>query len=154
MSAYHSSVMFWDSARTAGGLASGVGFLGGAIIWKGTVSFRGREQHQVHGLTTAASVWFSAAVGIGAGGALYFVAIYGVSVFRVSSFCFCLSSCVRSNSSFCLLPYQTIIVLLVLRFGPSVYLKTTSEGDVEMEREAGDETKPGDGEANFPTFES
>jgi len=34
--------------------------------------------HQVHGLTTAASVWLSAAVGVGAGGRLYFVSAYSV----------------------------------------------------------------------------
>ena len=34
---------------------------------------------QVHGLTTAAGVWLSAAVGVGAGGRLYFVSAYSVS---------------------------------------------------------------------------
>ena len=36
------------------------------------------EVHQVHGLTTAASVWLSAAAGVGAGGAEYFVSTYAV----------------------------------------------------------------------------
>ena len=37
-------------------LPSGVGFLGGALIWKGSVFVNGvGEVHQVNGLTTAAS---------------------------------------------------------------------------------------------------
>lgn len=34
----------------------------------------------VHGLTTAASVWLSAAVGIACGGELYFAASFGVAI--------------------------------------------------------------------------
>ena len=40
------------------------------------------EVHQVHGLTTAASVWLSAAAGVGAGGAEYFVSTYAVRKLR------------------------------------------------------------------------
>lgn len=75
ISGFATSTMIWDSSRVAAGVVSGVGFLGGALIWKGKV----QDRHQVHGLTTAASLWFSAAIGIGAGGALYFVSIYTVS---------------------------------------------------------------------------
>ena len=38
-------------------LPSGVGFLGGALIWKGAVFVKAPEMHQVHGLMTAASLW-------------------------------------------------------------------------------------------------
>ena len=56
----------WDSARVASSVVSGVSFIGGASIVKGS------DKHpQVHGLTTATSVWVSAAIGILAGGALY-----------------------------------------------------------------------------------
>ncbi len=48
---------------------------------KGTLSdSNGVEVHQVHGITTAASVWLAAAVGVGAGGALYAVTAYSVSL--------------------------------------------------------------------------
>jgi uncharacterized membrane protein YhiD involved in acid resistance len=58
-----------------------VGFLGAGLIWKGSLSDgNGGEVHQVHGITTAASVWLAAAVGVGAGGALYAVTAYSVSV--------------------------------------------------------------------------
>lgn len=52
-------------ARNSGFLALianivvGVGFLGAGIIF--------RDEHRVHGLTTAAAVWFAAAIGILAG---------------------------------------------------------------------------------------
>lgn len=53
-----------------------------AVPRKGTLSDgNGGEVHQVHGITTAASVWLAAAVGVGAGGALYAVTAYSVSSF-------------------------------------------------------------------------
>jgi uncharacterized membrane protein YhiD involved in acid resistance len=39
---------------------------------KGTIN----EKHEVHGLTTAAGIWLSAAIGVGCGGGLYFVSLY------------------------------------------------------------------------------
>jgi putative Mg2+ transporter-C (MgtC) family protein len=50
-----------DISRVIQGLTAGVGFLGaGAILKMG-------EKGQVHGLTTAASIWLIAAIGTGAG---------------------------------------------------------------------------------------
>jgi uncharacterized membrane protein YhiD involved in acid resistance len=94
MLAFVSSPMKWDSSLVTTSLPSGIGFLGGALIWKGTFldEYDGRERHQVHGLTTAASLWLSAAVGVGAGSALYVVTTY-----------------------------STILVLIVLRYGPRLY---------------------------------
>lgn len=37
----------------------------------------------MHGLTTAASLWLSAAVGVACGGTLYFAAIFGTAVMLV-----------------------------------------------------------------------
>ncbi|WP_416356543.1 MgtC/SapB family protein [Aureimonas phyllosphaerae] len=55
-----------DPSRIAAQVVSGVGFLGaGAILLKGNV---------VRGLTTAASIWAVAALGLAAGGGLYFAA--------------------------------------------------------------------------------
>jgi putative Mg2+ transporter-C (MgtC) family protein len=50
-----------DVSRVIQGLTAGVGFLGaGAILKMG-------DKGQVHGLTTAASIWLIAAIGTGAG---------------------------------------------------------------------------------------
>ena len=55
-----------DVARLAAGVVTGIGFLGaGTII---------RQGDWVHGLTTAASVWFVAGIGIAAGLGLYVIA--------------------------------------------------------------------------------
>ena len=68
MFSFLSGPMSWDASRVAAAIPSGVGFLGAGLIWKGSVGTGDNEVHQVHGLTTAASVWLSAAVGVGAGG--------------------------------------------------------------------------------------
>lgn len=78
--AFKSSTMGWDSSRVTAAIPSGVGFLGAGLIWKGSVAVDGQQVQQVHGLTTAASVWLSAAVGVGCGGALYFTTAYAVSI--------------------------------------------------------------------------
>ena len=45
--------------RVAAQIATGIGFLGaGAIL---------RDQHSIHGLTTAATIWVNAAIGMAAG---------------------------------------------------------------------------------------
>ncbi len=68
-----------DPSRIAAQIVSGIGFLGGGLI----LARRGI----VRGLTTAAAVWVTAAIGMAAGGglwllalvvtALYFVAVFG-----------------------------------------------------------------------------
>eukprot|EP00967_Tisochrysis_lutea_P156410 scaffold315173_cov36-Tisochrysis_lutea.AAC.1 len=60
----------WDPARVAAAIPSGIGFLGAASIWKKT-----KDIYEVHGLTTATSVWLAAGVGIMVGGAQYVTAI-------------------------------------------------------------------------------
>ena len=55
-----------DPARVAAGIVAGIGFLGaGAIIH--------REGGLVAGLTTAATIWAVAAIGLAAGAGLYLV---------------------------------------------------------------------------------
>jgi putative Mg2+ transporter-C (MgtC) family protein len=49
---------FADSARVAAGVVSGIGFLGAGAIF-----YREGDDH-VHELTTAASIWTTAAVGV------------------------------------------------------------------------------------------
>jgi putative Mg2+ transporter-C (MgtC) family protein len=48
-------------SRVVQGIVTGIGFIGGGSILKGA------DERDVHGLTTAASVWVAAAVGIAVG---------------------------------------------------------------------------------------
>ncbi|RIX98481.1 MgtC/SapB family protein [Aureimonas flava] len=64
-----------DPSRIAAQVVSGVGFLGaGAILLKGNA---------VRGLTTAASIWAVAALGLAAGGGLYFAAATATAIILV-----------------------------------------------------------------------
>jgi len=56
-----------DSSRVAAGVVAGVGFIGAGVI------FRGEEG--VAGVTTAASIWVTAAIGLAAGAGLYLVSV-------------------------------------------------------------------------------
>lgn len=56
-----------DTSRIAASVVSGVGFLGAGAILRTGIS--------IQGLTTAASLWLSAAVGLAAGGGMYLVAL-------------------------------------------------------------------------------
>jgi putative Mg2+ transporter-C (MgtC) family protein len=58
-----------DPSRVAAGVVAGVGFIGAGVI------FRGMRGDMVVGLTTAASVWVAAAVGLAAGAGMYLVAV-------------------------------------------------------------------------------
>ncbi|MHB1042829.1 MAG: MgtC/SapB family protein [Eubacteriales bacterium] len=52
-----------DPARVAAQIVSGVGFIGGGIIFK--------EHDHIRGITTAASIWLTAGLGMGIGAGLY-----------------------------------------------------------------------------------
>jgi len=69
--------MSWDASRISAAIPSGVGFLGAGLIFKKTEE---DSTMVVHGLTTAASVWLSAAVGIACGGELYFAGSFGTAL--------------------------------------------------------------------------
>ncbi len=57
-----------DTARVAAQIVTGVGFLGaGALL---------HNQNRVRGLTTAATIWLVAAIGMAVGTGLYFIAIF------------------------------------------------------------------------------
>jgi len=58
-----------DPTRMAQGIMTGIGFLGAGVIFK--------EGLTVRGLTTAASIWITAAIGILLGIGFYFAAIVG-----------------------------------------------------------------------------
>jgi putative Mg2+ transporter-C (MgtC) family protein len=64
-----------DPSRVAAQVVSGIGFLGaGAILARGEI---------VKGLTTAASIWTVAAIGLAVGGGLYFAAGVSTAVILV-----------------------------------------------------------------------
>ncbi len=52
----------FDAARVAAGVVGGLGFLGGGIIMK---------NKYVSGLTTAAGIWITGAIGLSVGGGMY-----------------------------------------------------------------------------------
>ena len=54
--------------RIASNIVTGIGFLGAGVIFRG--------DNQVNGITTAATIWAVAAVGMGIGGGYYFAAAY------------------------------------------------------------------------------
>jgi len=56
----------YDASRLASNVASGVGFIGAGVITT-TGGGGGSGGSIVHGLTTAAAIWLSAAVGVGCG---------------------------------------------------------------------------------------
>jgi putative Mg2+ transporter-C (MgtC) family protein len=58
-----------DAARVAAGVVAGVGFLGAGVI------FRGGQGPAVAGLTTAASIWVTAGIGLTVGCGLYVLAV-------------------------------------------------------------------------------
>jgi putative Mg2+ transporter-C (MgtC) family protein len=61
--------MNYDPTRIIHGVVTGVGFLGaGAII---------RREGMTHGLTTAASIWISSAIGVSVGVRAYTLAVIG-----------------------------------------------------------------------------
>ena len=61
-----------DPSRVAAGVVAGVGFIGAGVIFRG---MRGEGVTGVAGLTTAASIWASAAVGLAAGAGLWLIAV-------------------------------------------------------------------------------
>jgi putative Mg2+ transporter-C (MgtC) family protein len=65
-------VLRTDPARMAQGIMTGIGFLGAGVIFK--------EGLTVRGLTTAASIWVTSAIGILVGIGFYFPAILGAAI--------------------------------------------------------------------------
>lgn len=57
----------YDPSRIISNIVTGIGFLGGAVIFK--------NERKISGATTAASIWVVTAVGIAAGGGRYVTAV-------------------------------------------------------------------------------
>jgi putative Mg2+ transporter-C (MgtC) family protein len=56
-----------DPSRVAAGVVAGIGFIGAGVI------FRGMTNGGLAGLTSAACIWVTAAIGLSAGAGLYLV---------------------------------------------------------------------------------
>lgn len=76
----HAGTIALDPSRVAAQIVSGIGFLGAGII----ITRRGA----VHGLTTAAAVWESAAIGMSVGAGLLLLALAVVALHFVSALAF------------------------------------------------------------------
>ncbi len=61
-----------NAGRIAAGIVTGIGFLGAGIILKG-------ENGKISNLTTAASIWFAAAIGMAIGFGWYLIALFAVA---------------------------------------------------------------------------
>ena len=59
----------WDVSRVASQVVSGIGFIGA-----GTIIFH-KSENVVRGLTTAAGLWVTAAIGLACGGGMYVLSI-------------------------------------------------------------------------------
>jgi putative Mg2+ transporter-C (MgtC) family protein len=64
--------------RIASNVVVGIGFIGAGVIFKG--------DKVVNGITTAASIWLTAAVGVGVGCGYYFLAILGCFLVLITLF--------------------------------------------------------------------
>ena len=64
-----------EAARIIAGIATGIGFLGAGTIF--------RSKSEVHGLTTAASIWAVAGVGIAIGLGYYLMTIIAVALILI-----------------------------------------------------------------------
>jgi putative Mg2+ transporter-C (MgtC) family protein len=61
-----------DPSRVAGQIVTGIGFLGGGAIM--------RNRNTVHGMTTAATIWVNAAIGVAAGAGEYAIATFAAGL--------------------------------------------------------------------------
>jgi len=59
-----------DPSRVAAAVVTGIGFIGAGVIFRGM-----RGDQVVMGITTAASVWITAAIGLAAGVGMYLIAV-------------------------------------------------------------------------------
>jgi putative Mg2+ transporter-C (MgtC) family protein len=63
-----------DISRVAAGVVVGIGFIGAGVI------LRGQREKEVAGLTTAATIWITAAIGLAAGTGMYLISVIATVV--------------------------------------------------------------------------
>ena len=74
VSIYGFSGVVVDVSRVAAGVVVGIGFIGAGVI------LRGQREKEVAGLTTAATIWITAAVGLAAGAGMYLISVVATAV--------------------------------------------------------------------------
>jgi hypothetical protein len=98
-----------DPSRVAAQVVSGIGFLGaGSILLRGSV---------IRGLTTAASIWTVAAIGLAIGGGLYFAGVVSTLIILDSALaraCTHKSRLVSSGWSTSVLPQEADFVVCLV----------------------------------------
>ena len=67
-----------DPARVAAQVVTGISFLGAGVIFK--------NGNTVKGLTTAAGIWATSAIGLAIGGGLYYIGLFGTVLMAVLQF--------------------------------------------------------------------
>lgn len=74
------SVYTFNDARIAAGVVTGIGFLGaGSIIYHSRTDF-------ITGLTTAATIWVAAGIGVAAGAGLYLASLVTTAIVLIVLF--------------------------------------------------------------------
>jgi putative Mg2+ transporter-C (MgtC) family protein len=63
-----------DISRVAAGVVVGIGFIGAGVI------LRGQREKEVAGLTTAATIWITASVGLAVGAGMYLISVIATAV--------------------------------------------------------------------------
>ncbi len=63
-----------DISRVAAGVVIGIGFIGAGVI------LRGQREEGVAGLTTAATIWITAAIGLAAATGMYLISVIATAV--------------------------------------------------------------------------
>ncbi len=63
-----------DISRVAAAVVVGVGFIGAGVI------FRGRQEEEVAGLTTAATIWVTAGIGLAAGAGMVLISVIATAI--------------------------------------------------------------------------
>ena len=63
-----------DISRVAAGVVVGIGFIGAGVI------LRGQREKEVAGLTTAATIWITAAIGLATGTGMYLISVIATAV--------------------------------------------------------------------------
>lgn len=74
VSIYGFSGVVVDISRVAAGVVVGIGFIGAGVI------LRGQREKEVAGLTTAATIWITAAVGLAAATGMYLISVIAAAV--------------------------------------------------------------------------
>jgi putative Mg2+ transporter-C (MgtC) family protein len=74
VSIYGFSGTMVDISRVAAGVVVGVGFIGAGVI------LRGQREEEVAGLTTAATIWVTAGIGLAAGAGMYLFSVIVTAV--------------------------------------------------------------------------